>query len=403
MAEAEPDPVQVIRDAAWSASHAVDELREAYFVMGAAVDRLARAAAGSSHPLPTRATRCWGDALALTNDVIKALTAGIGRVLQVPEVSSPGSTGDVVDAVDAAQASMRGVANALAGLRDRVDRTRAHLLVSGIDTPNIHAADQQWQVAADRLDTLLARLQVGGAAATAYTEGLSGVDLAQRGQIRLARLVPLVRGSADTVLAGALTAGRLIAMAQFDQRTCPAPVTRLPVWRQRLTWFADNQGWRAAVRRSNHLNQDGVDGLACAKTLFRLCEGDIRGYRRWLDLLVRRKRSHRYAEFLAAAFVLAVDRRFPARRDPATLDRFLTRVRQRYSGAWIDPFVADDLIRTALGDRRMRPIDAAQSIAVVTVLVIALLADEGGDRRAVDDFLAEAGRMLPGGDLNVTA
>ena len=99
----------------------------------------------------------------------------------------------------------------------------------------------------------------------------------------------------------------------------------------------------------------------------------------------------RYGLLLAAAFRLAVDRRFRPGQDRAPIIRFVASVRERYdhTGYDVDPTLAEALVWAALDERRPVPMER-RAVAVQTLLVVGLLTDDGLSRAELDEFLSTA-------------
>lgn len=124
---------------------------------------------------------------------------------------------------------------------------------------------------------------------------------------------------------------------------------------------------------------------AHAVTLRALLRGDVRTFHRRLRLLA----APGWDDFLAAAFVMAVDRRFPPTPEPASVIRFVAGVRERYdrTGCEVDPAVAEALVWAALGVRGAPA--AAGTVTARTLLVLGLLADEDLTDAEVDAFVTD--------------
>jgi hypothetical protein len=168
--------VSVVREVGWAAGQVLDELREGYFAVAVAADQIGTATAGSRHPLPARAGRCWVEALALVDQAERALSAGIGELRRVPEGRPVATIRDLAVLLTTTHADVDAVAARVGQLRQRVEQGRARLLEIEPGDPAVSAAASQWEAAVVRLDRLIVRLNHGAAALSAYAVGLSGVD-----------------------------------------------------------------------------------------------------------------------------------------------------------------------------------------------------------------------------------
>ncbi|MET8122080.1 hypothetical protein [Micromonospora sp. NPDC005189] len=121
-----------------------------------------------------------------------------------------------------------------------------------------------------------------------------------------------------------------------------------------------------------------------------LLAGRLRGHERRLRRFTEPD-WRRYADLLAEALLVAVRRRFVAGQDRAPVIRFVASSRERYdaTGRDVDPAVAEALVWSALGERPPVPDDAA-AIVARTVLLLALLEDEGLTDSERDEILAAA-------------
>ncbi|MDG4765407.1 hypothetical protein O7632_15075 [Solwaraspora sp. WMMD406] len=101
-----------------------------------------------------------------------------------------------------------------------------------------------------------------------------------------------------------------------------------------------------------------------------------------------------YLDLLSGLFVLAVDRRF-RNGDPAAVIRFVASVRERFdpAGTTIDATVAETLMHAALGAHDTLPA-TAETIAAQTMLVVALINDEGLSPTGLTQLLDETAEML---------
>ena len=124
-----------------------------------------------------------------------------------------------------------------------------------------------------------------------------------------------------------------------------------------------------------------------------MARGDLVGYQRCLHRLDRQGQLDTYAGFLAAGFLLAVRRRFRPGRDDASVTRFVTGVRDHYALPADADALGGALIGAALGEPHPPFTDTSQVIAVESVLLLGLLADEDLTRPDLDEFLAETGHL----------
>jgi hypothetical protein len=376
--------------------HVVDDLREGYFVLAAVLDQVAAITAGSRHPLLARSRRRRHDARVLADRAEHAINTGFGHLRGVPGAPPFGSIGDVVAVLTAARTRVDEVAVRLEHLREGIASARTHLLEGEEWSPEIGKAIEQWRLAGEHLDLMVVRLQVGLTALDTYADGVSGDEPGPSREARLAGLLPHTRGPAGEILAGATTAGRLIA-TNPDHRYAPAAGPKTPC--RRLLSAVRHRRSPLSMWPPGGAWPGGVDAKFCAWALLRLLTDDVRRHERWLHHIAARNTAHLYAGYLAAAFLLAVERRFRPGQDPELIDRFVTTARSRYDpdGTALHPAVAGWLIRVALGEPgpdRDRPAGPTRLVAAQTVLLVSLLVDEGLSRDELDDFLAEAGRLL---------
>jgi uncharacterized protein with PIN domain len=99
------------------------------------------------------------------------------------------------------------------------------------------------------------------------------------------------------------------------------------------------------------------------------------------------------SQFLAAAFVLAVERRFGAGNpDPGAVIRFVADLRADLAttGTEIEPRAAEKVIRAALDGRSGFDYDQETVATVETVAIYKILSDQEPGEEALDAFLAEA-------------
>ena len=233
--------VPVVREVGWAVGQVLDELREGYFAVAVAADQVGTATAGSRHPLPARADRCWIEALALVDQAERALSAGIGELRRMPGDRPVATIRDLAVLLTTTYADVDALASRVGQLRQRVEQARARLLEIEPVDPAVRAAATQWEVAVVRLDRLIVRLNHGAAALSAYAMGLSGVDPRPERASRLAGLLPRTRPPAGEILAGAVAAGRLVFKVYPDLYAVPVPAAIEAPWAHRL--------WSAALRQ----------------------------------------------------------------------------------------------------------------------------------------------------------
>ena len=120
-------------------------------------------------------------------------------------------------------------------------------------------------------------------------------------------------------------------------------------------------------------------------TLRALLRGDLRGY----DRRIRDRAAAGWQDFLTTAFVLAVDRRFRPEQDPASVIRFVARVRERFdhTGREIDPATAEALVWAALGMHE--PPSGPGTVTARSLLLLGLVADEDLGDTELTAFLAD--------------
>ncbi|HEX8346169.1 MAG TPA: hypothetical protein VF657_15725 [Actinoplanes sp.] len=131
-----------------------------------------------------------------------------------------------------------------------------------------------------------------------------------------------------------------------------------------------------------------------AATLRALVRGDLRAYER----RVRVPAEPGWEEFLATAFVVAVDRRFGPAQAPASVIRFVAGVRERYdrTGCEIDPGTAEALVWAALGRRPAPPADGTATAR--SLLLLGLLTDEGLTEHELTAFLTDVLDLVSAAD-----
>nr|MDT0661564.1 hypothetical protein [Micromonospora sp. DSM 115978] len=394
------------RDAAWVVEHSIDELREVYAQLALAVERVRAGTVGSAHPLPARALATWGEALTLTGPARQHLTGGVGELRELPGIAPLGSTGDLVTSLTSAADLVRRTTASVVRVRERVAAAADTLA----GDPATTTAVDWWRQAVGVLDELTGRVQLGVAALSAYTDGILGVDpRAARGR-RMLGLLTRSRYPADSVGAGAELAGTLVRRAAGRRDHDRPAHLRVPF--RRLAWwhawrgYGPATGWRlvAGGRRDDPFYPH------CLDTLRTLSQGNPFWYADRVALLRHGDAMSGYADALAAAVVLAVERRFgPAPPQRSTVESFVQRLHVRYDGGSgeVDRVLAEQVIRAALGQRPAPAADPVKLTLAQTLIVVDLLADERLSDKEWAGFRGEAvGLALsvdPDVDLGVRA
>ncbi|WFE20942.1 hypothetical protein O7621_24220 [Solwaraspora sp. WMMD937] len=101
-----------------------------------------------------------------------------------------------------------------------------------------------------------------------------------------------------------------------------------------------------------------------------------------------------YLDLLSGLFVLTAERRFRP-GEPAAVIRFVASVRERFdpAGTAIDPTVAETLMYAALGQHDTLPA-TAETITTQTLLVVALVTDEGLSPAGLADLIDDTTTMI---------
>ena len=99
-----------------------------------------------------------------------------------------------------------------------------------------------------------------------------------------------------------------------------------------------------------------------------------------------------WSEFLAAAFLVAVERRFDEANDPAEVIRFVAEARAEFtvSGSDLDPTAAEIMINSVLDRASAAGIDTRMVVQVEIVVIRKLLRDANLTDADLDAFLVEA-------------
>ena len=128
------------------------------------------------------------------------------------------------------------------------------------------------------------------------------------------------------------------------------------------------------------------------KTLIR---GDIAEHERITAELDQRNDWQGYAEFVGAAFFLAIERRFPQRPDRGAVIRLVAEAREKFdeNADLIDPIAAETLVLTALGEASASGLDGKTIGKVETLLVHKILMDENLDDARLNEFFLETEQL----------
>ncbi|MDG4789559.1 hypothetical protein O7626_27165 [Micromonospora sp. WMMD1102] len=366
------------------------------------LSRARAATAGSTHPLPARALRHWTAALELADRAQRWLSGGVAELRRLPGAAPIGCLEDVVTALGAATDGVRVSIVGLIELRQRIDTCTAEPTHAAL--PVTALADLRQ--GAGVIDELTARMQQGSAALSTYAIAVSGVDPTPG---RTARTVALAQATwypPDSVGFGARLAGRLVGAAGRRPHDPPAPEhLRVPSWR-RVAWHA-GRGFRASggVRLLRPCT-DAAFFDDCLRSMLLLTQGNPIWYADRLDLYRRAQVLDGYADALAAAVVVAVDRRLIPGRDRRTVRRLAARMHARYDGGSgeVPPEVVIELIRAALGEAPPPVVDPVRLTLLQTLLLVDLLGDERLTRSDRAAFRAEVVELaLTAGPARLTA
>jgi hypothetical protein len=150
---------------------------------------------------------------------------------------------------------------------------------------------------------------------------------------------------------------------------------------------------RDATPKGGHLPVTATNDFA--RLLRHLVRGEFAEHRRLTAALDERDGWDGYAEFLGAAFFLAVERRFQPGQEVAAIIRFVAEARAQFdeTGSDIDPVAGETLVRAVLGDADASTIDSRTVGKVETVLLHKLLTDEALTDEQLDAFLDHAQRL----------
>jgi hypothetical protein len=102
-----------------------------------------------------------------------------------------------------------------------------------------------------------------------------------------------------------------------------------------------------------------------------------------------------WSEFLGAAFVVAVERRFDQTTEPAEVIRFVADARAEFSASGSDfaPAAAETMINSVLDRASAAGVDTQTVVQVEIVVIRKLLRDANLTDGELDDFLAEAAQL----------
>ncbi|MEQ4301363.1 hypothetical protein ABNF97_08230 [Plantactinospora sp. B6F1] len=379
---------RAVREAARSVEYGIEELRQAYSRLVLNLSRARAVTAGSTHPLPARALRHWTAALELTDRAQQWLACGATELRQMPRAVPTGLAKEVVTALGAAADGVRVSTAGLIELRQRIDTCTAEPTRGALSA----AALTDLRRGAGVLDELTARMQQGSVALSGYAIRVSGLDPKPD---RTARAVALAQATwypPDSVGLGARLAGRLVGAAGHRPHDPPVPAhLRVPL-RRRIAWHAGRGYWASGGLRLFRPHTDAAFFDDCLRSMLLLTQGNPIWYADRLDLYRRAQVLDGYADALAAAVVVAVDRRLTPGRDRRTVRRLAARMHSRYSGGTgeVPPEVVAELIRAALGEAPPPVADPVRLTVLQTLLLVDLLGDERLTRCGRTAFRAEA-------------
>ncbi|MEQ4302183.1 hypothetical protein ABNF97_12455 [Plantactinospora sp. B6F1] len=377
--------------AAWVVERGIDELRQAYAGLVLSLGRARAVTTGSRHPLPARALRRWDAALEQAGQVQRQLSGGVGELCRLSGVGPVGGVGEAVAALRRAADEVCASTASLVELRARIAATTA--MESGEALPA--AALTRLRTGAGELEELTARMQQGCVALSAYTDGVSGVDLMPGRTARAGALARVSWHPPDGVGVGAELAGRLVAAggrrARPRRHTCGCRCgAGRPGARRAASGPPAGRGWPARTPTA--------PSSLCLRAVLLLTRGNTIWYADRLDLFRRAGALDGYVDALAAAVVVAVDRRLTRVGDGATVRRLAARIHDRYDGGTqeVPPEVAGALIRAALGVARPPAADPVRLILLQTLLLVDLLGDERLTRADQAAFARVVHRAAPG-------
>ena len=102
-----------------------------------------------------------------------------------------------------------------------------------------------------------------------------------------------------------------------------------------------------------------------------------------------------YAALIAAAFFVAVERRFSANCDIADVVSYVGDARARFDqdGRMVDPRAAERMVLAVSADEEIDDIDDRTRGQIQIVLLLALIVDEQLDDAGLDEFLSGSRRL----------
>lgn len=379
-------------DAARTVRHGIDELRQAYAVLMLNLNRAKAVTAGSRHVLPARALRHWTAALGLAERTERCLIDGIAELHRVPTGTSLFSAGDVIAALQRTVDEVRASTASLNELRHRLDDVAAEAVRNAPGEAPPPAERSSWRESIGALDELTARMQQGSAALATYANGIFGVDPLPGRTARALALAQAAWHPPDSVALGAELAGKLVDRAGYRPQDPPVPAHLRVPFRRRAAWHSGRGFWASGGLRLFRPNTDVAFFDDCLRATLLLVRGNTIWYADRLNLFRRAHVLDGYADALAAAVVVAVDRRLVPGRDDATVRRLAKRLHDRYDGGSHDvpTTLAEALVRAALGEAPPPRADTARLILLQTLLLVDLLADERPSRDELASFRAEA-------------
>jgi hypothetical protein len=129
-------------------------------------------------------------------------------------------------------------------------------------------------------------------------------------------------------------------------------------------------------------------------TLHAALAGRIDEYTRLLDEIDPVAARTGYSTLVAAAFALAVVKRFPEGTPEAEVIEYVGQVRSRSEEvAKMDPRVAERVIMAAISDEEIDDIDAKTSFQTQSVVLAALIGDQRLDAAGLDSFMRRARKI----------
>jgi hypothetical protein len=120
--------------------------------------------------------------------------------------------------------------------------------------------------------------------------------------------------------------------------------------------------------------------------------GDLEEHRRLLAQFDEKSDGRPYVMLTNAAFIEAVDRNFTSGTTTDDIIQFVVNVRSRSEKvrASLDPRVAERVLLAAVTDADISDLDPREVRRSQTILLNALIVDEGLDGARLDEFIATA-------------